>query len=68
MRIYLWKKKIFRKCKFKNNQEKKKLNTKNKSDDITKDNNNIDNISFYSNDDINSLAINDNKTMNNKLI
>ena len=27
-------------------------NTKNKSDDITKDNANIDNISFYSNDDI----------------
>ena len=42
-------------------------NTKNKSDDITNDNDNIDNISFYSNDDIKSLEINNNKTMHNKI-
>ena len=43
------------------------MNTKNKSDDITNDNDNIDNNSFYWYDDINSLAINNNKTMNNKI-
>ena len=43
------------------------LNNKNKLDDITNDNDSIDNISFYSNYNIKSLEINNNKTMNNKI-